>query len=82
MNISTRRTTASVPWNTVGSAELDQQIPDLSWVIQEIVNLPDWTAGNPLAVIIDGAAKRVAESFNGVSSAGPPLHITYVLNFC
>ncbi len=82
-NITSRtRTTASVPWSPapwdqVGEAGPDQQTPDLASIIQEIVNHPDWVEDNALAIIIDGAGKRVAESFNGVSSAAPLLQIEY-----
>jgi len=75
-------TTASVPWSpvpwtTVGEAGLDQQTPDISAIIQEIVNLPGWASGNSLAVIISGTGERTAESFNGVASAAPKLHVEF-----
>ena len=82
-NISDRPlTTGSVPWvpnpwPTVGEAGLDQRTPDISAIIQEIINLPEWASGNSLAVIISGTGERTAESFNGVSSAAPTLHVEY-----
>ena len=83
-DISNRTTTiASVPWspapwNTRGEAGPNQRTPNIATVIQEIVNRPGWSGGNALAVIITGAGKRTAESFNGVPSAAPLLHIEYV----
>ena len=80
-NITNRSlTTASVlwspdPWDTVG---VDQQTPDISSVIQEIVNLPGWASGNSLVVLISGNGERTAESFNGVASAAPILHLEFV----
>ena len=74
-NISNRtKTTASVPWSpavwtTVGEAGPNQQTPNISAVVQEIVNRAGWFIGNSLAVIITGTWKRVAESFNGVADA-------------
>ncbi|KKM70339.1 hypothetical protein LCGC14_1441740, partial [marine sediment metagenome] len=82
-NISSRaRTTASVSWNPVpwtstGQADLDQQTPDITSVIQEIINRLDWFEGNSLVIIITGTGKRVAESRNGSSSGAPLLHVEY-----
>jgi hypothetical protein len=85
-NISSRaRTTASVgwsppPWNSVGQAGPDQRTPDISAVIEEIVARPGWSSGNSLVIIITGSGKRVAESYNGVSSAAALLHVEYIGN--
>jgi PKD repeat protein len=82
-NISNRpKTTASVswappPWNSVGAAGPDQRTPDISWVIQEIVDRSGWGSGNSLAIIITGSGQRTAESYNGSSSAAPLLHVEY-----
>ena len=85
-NISLRpRTTSQVNWNnvplweTVGEADLDQQTPDISGIIQEILNRPDWSQNNALSIIISGTGKRVAEAFDGVSSSAPILVIEYDL---
>jgi PKD repeat protein len=85
-NISSRtRTTASagwtpLPWTTVGEAGLDQQTPDVSSVIQEIVNRPGWTSGNSLVIIITGTGKRVADSYNGNQAGASTLHVEYTDN--
>ena len=82
-NISLRdRTNASVPWTpapwpNVGEAGPDQQTPDIALVIEEVVKLPGWVSGNSLVVIITGTGERVAESYNGSSSAAPLLHVEY-----
>jgi hypothetical protein len=82
-NITNRTTTSAsvawspVPWTTVGQAGPDEQTSDIATVIQEIVNRPGWSSGNALAIIITGTGKRTAESFNGVSSAAPRLHVEY-----
>jgi hypothetical protein len=82
-NLSSRpRTTARAPWSpapwqTVGEAGLDQRTPDLSAVIQEIVDRPDWVNGNALAFLITGTGKRVAESYDGNAPAAPLLHVRY-----
>jgi hypothetical protein len=80
-NISSRaRTTAAVswvpaPWNTKGQAGPDQRTPDLSPVIQEIVNRLGWSSGNSLVIIITGTGKRTAEAYDG--TAAPLLHVEY-----
>ncbi len=82
-NISSRAlTTASVtwspgPWNSVGEEGPKQQTPDISSVIQEIVNRPGWAPGNALVVVITGSGKRVAESFDGDAAGAPLLHIEF-----
>jgi hypothetical protein len=80
-NISSRPRTAQsvpwdpVPWSTIGTAGLDQRTPDLSSVVQEIVDRPGWANGNAMVIIVIGSGKRVAESFDG--GAPPILHIEY-----
>ena len=71
-NISNRPlTTGTVnwllnPWSTVGASGVDQQTPDISSAIQEIVDQSAWSAGNSLVVIITGTGERVAESDDGL----------------
>jgi type IV pilus assembly protein PilY1 len=87
-NITNRaRTSASAVWNiaagdrwvTVGERH---QSPDLSSIIQEIVDRSGWTSGNSLVIIVTGWGRRTAESWNGANSHGdltraPKLHIEY-----
>jgi hypothetical protein len=80
-NISSRaRTSADVgwvpaPWGTVGAQGPDQQTPDLTNVMQEIVSRGGWTAGNSMVFIITGTGVRTAEAFDGLFA--PVLHVTY-----
>jgi len=84
-NISGRpRTGAAIPWNpvqwlSVGDTGAAQRTPDLSQVIQEIVDRPGWSSGNALALIITGSGERVAESYDGMPAGAPLLHVVYVL---
>ena len=64
-------------WNNFGESGLDQQTPDLSAVIQEIVDQNDWSPSNAMAFMIGGSGKRVAEAFDGKADAAPILHIEY-----
>jgi PKD repeat protein len=80
-NVSSRlRTAASVPWvpaawNTVGETGQNQRTPDLSAVVQEIVNRADWASGNALAVIVTGTGRRTARAFE--LGPAPVLHVVY-----
>ncbi len=62
------RTEASVlwvieqPWSTKESQM--QETPDLREIIQEIVNRPDWKAGNALGIAFDTGAHRNAERYH------------------
>jgi len=47
-------------------------------VIQEIVDRGGWAGGNSLVIIISGTGERVAESYDGASSAAPLLHVEYI----
>lgn len=82
-NISSRPRTSAVvewsppPWNVVGSAGADQRTSDISQIIQEIIDRPGWSSGNPLVLIISGSGKRVAESYDGLPGAAPLLHVEY-----
>ncbi len=82
-NVSSRpRTIAAVswapePWTTKGQAGPDQQTPDISAIIQEIVDRPGWTSGNSLVIIITGTGERTAESYDGTPSAAPLLHVEF-----
>ncbi|MBW2412523.1 MAG: hypothetical protein JRF72_22210, partial [Deltaproteobacteria bacterium] len=86
-NISDRnKTSASVVWNdipawgTVGETGVKQQTPDLTAIVQEIVNRGGWDSGKAMAFIIEGTGKRVAESYNGSSSKAPLLHVEFTSN--
>ncbi|MBN1672495.1 MAG: carboxypeptidase regulatory-like domain-containing protein [Kiritimatiellae bacterium] len=82
-NITLRaRTGASVAWNppawdVAGEAASGQRTPDLSAVIQEVVDRPGWSSGNALALIVTGVGKRTAVSYDGESLEAPLLHVVY-----
>lgn len=80
-DISSRpKTSASFAWNNVPAWTTGAYYatPDLSAIIQEIINRSGWSAGNSLAIITTGAGKRDAYSYDGSISAAPLLEITYV----
>ena len=79
------KTTASVAWSPLAweqkkEAGVAQQTPDLSTIIQEIVNRSGWQQGKALAIIISestGIGKRVAESYDGDPNGTPVLYVDY-----
>ncbi len=77
-----RQTSASAywrpsSWDSVGQASAAQRTPDLSSVVQEVVNRSDWNSGNNLAFLISGYGERTAESYEGSSSRAAKLVIEY-----
>jgi PKD repeat protein len=67
----------SIPaWGSVGAVK---QSPDISSVVQEVVDRPGWAANNSIAVIIGGSGTRTAESFEGSAGLAPLLHVEYSL---
>ena len=79
-NITGRPTTAaSVAWTlpawTAGQA---YQSPDITAIIQEIVNRPGWNSGNALVLIFTtSTGERDAVSYDQNSSSAPLLHVAY-----
>jgi hypothetical protein len=78
------RTTASVAWSPPvwdrGDAGPDQRTPDLSAIVQEIVDRPDWAEGQALVLILTGSGTRIAEAYDGDRPEGAPLlHVEFDL---
>ena len=73
------KTAASVGWDVPAWETVDEKhrSPDVSVIVQEIVNRSGWSPGNSMVFIIEGSGKRVAESYNGEAAAAPLLHIEY-----
>jgi hypothetical protein len=87
------RTGASIGWNmapwSVSLSGPAQRTPDMSAVIQEVVNRPNWRSGNALAVIFAGSGgRREAESFDGDPARAAVLSVQFevspvqALNVC
>ena len=85
-NISSRpRTTDSTlwtvsgnSWGTIGSATADQRTPDISNVVQAIINRSGWKEGNPLSFLMYGTGTREVESYDGDAPKAPLLVVEYV----
>ncbi len=85
-NISSRsRTSAStawfpISWDSVGDSDSAQQTPDISAIVQEVVNREDWQQGNHIVFLISGKGVRTAKSFEGSSSSAPKLSVNFIDN--
>ncbi len=84
-NVSARtRTTANVDWNAVpawDNVDIVRQSPDLTGIVQEIVNRGGWCGDNALAFVLElngsGGGPRIAESFDNDPSRAPTLRVNY-----
>ena len=81
-NISSREVTGSTvnwlpaPWPVINANGLDQQTPDLSSIVQEVVDHTDWESGNSIAFIFTGTGTRTTYSYNNfVEDKVAVLHI-------
>jgi hypothetical protein len=63
------------PWTSRLVAGENQRTPDLSLVIQEVVDRPGWNAGNPLVFLINGSGHRTARAWEGGAEVAPLLHV-------
>jgi hypothetical protein len=82
-DISTRpRTTTRVAWNNIPAwttINTRWQTPNISSIIQEIVNRSNWISGNAIVIIIDGSGQRTAKSRDASAASAPKLVIDYIL---
>ncbi len=88
-NISTHLpTTASVTWSPApsvaeGDATEAERTPDLSAVLNEIIALEGWAAGNNVMIILTGDEYQTAnknrefESYNGHAASAPVLNVSF-----
>jgi type IV pilus assembly protein PilY1 len=85
-NISARiKTSNSVLWDTDNDWPVSDETlisPDLSSVVQEIVDQSDWCGGNALNIIVDGegistSSERISPAFEDGEGLGPQLVVVY-----
>jgi hypothetical protein len=53
--------------------------PNLSALLQEVVNRGDYLETGAIAILIEGTGRRVAESFDGEADKAPVLRVEYRL---
>jgi hypothetical protein len=81
---SRARTAASVAWSPpawdTSDAGAGQRTPDLSSIVQEIVDGPDWAEGQALVLLLSGSGTRIAEAYDGDRPEGAALlHVDFDL---
>ena len=78
-NISGRTTTsASVTWSPGSwTAGHTYDTPDLSSIVQELVNRDGWNEGSSMVFIFTGTGYREAKAHNEDPNAAPVLHVEY-----
>ena len=62
-------------WNVVGESGAAQQTPDLTELVQAIVDKADWAPYNAMTFILTGSGSRIAEAYEGDPSAAARLVI-------
>lgn len=84
-----KRTTASVAWNAIEpfTADEEYQSPDISSVIQEIINRAGWQSGNSLVLFWEDHGGywypdspqplRIVYGYDGSAAKAVKLHIEY-----
>jgi hypothetical protein len=78
------RTSSAVDWSPAdwlskGDVGPAQQTPDLSPLLEEIVQRPGWASGNAIVLLVSGTGVRTAESVEGSPAGAPLLSLDYVL---
>jgi hypothetical protein len=57
--------------------EVEPKTPDLTAIVQEIVDRPGWASGNAMAFILQGIGRRTAVAYDQDSAKAPLLHVEY-----
>lgn len=82
-NLSSRSTTSAsaawspAAWGTIGEEGVNQRTPDISAIIQEIIDRSGWASGNAMVIVITGSGTRTAKSYDGDSAGAPLLVVEY-----
>ena len=80
-DISNRETsTSSVTWEDIPSPEVGEELvsPDISVIIQEIIERDGWKEANSITVIMTGTGHRIVESWDGDDENAAELYIEYI----
>jgi len=75
------RTAANVTWDLDMTTASDYDSPDISTVVQEVVNRAGWVSDNAMVIIVEGNADSGgyirAKSYENSTTICPRLHIEY-----
>jgi hypothetical protein len=81
---SRTRTAAAVTWNVTSWVQVNdsgsaERSPDLTAVVQEVVNRAGWTPTSALTLLVTGTGSgvRVARSYDGAPTQAALLHVEY-----
>lgn len=64
-------------WSTIDQAGTAQRSPDLSAIVQEIIDRPGWVTGDDMAFLITGSGTRTARAFESGATKAPLLHVEW-----
>ncbi len=64
-------------WEQLGASSPNQLTPDLSSIIQEVLDQDNYSKDSPITIIIKGTGERTADSFEGGITRSAKLCITY-----
>jgi hypothetical protein len=81
-DVSSRTTTSAVTYWNMPEWPIRGEIhrsPDISSVVQEVIDRQGWLAGNAIAFVISGTGHRTAESWEGAPNQAPLLHVEYAI---
>lgn len=75
------KTTNQINWSNVEAWTEGEAYnsPDLTTIVQELVDHADWCGGNAMAFILEGSAtgRRVARAYDGAPGSAPRLVVEY-----
>ncbi|MEN8184387.1 MAG: putative metal-binding motif-containing protein, partial [Myxococcota bacterium] len=66
------------PWTGSKASGAGQRTPELTAVVQEIIDRPGWSAGNALVLVISGSGTRTARSYDGTPERAAILELEYL----
>ncbi len=64
-------------WNIANEISPAQRTPNLSTIVQEIIDRAGWSSGNRMVFLIEGSGRHRAWSVDGKTAASATLHIEY-----
>ena len=70
-NLSSRKRLSSTvkwspgKWDKTGRSEGNERSPNITKLVQQILNRKKWQSGNAISVFVTGSGKRVAEAWDG-----------------
>jgi len=87
-NLTSRvRSSNSLPWNNIkpwGTSTIPQDAttPDLKTLVQDLVELPDWTIESPITFLLNGSGERSAVPSRINRSLAPKLCVQFSIPNC